>query len=70
MLLEGAFVGVIVTEGVMVRLEPVRVRPIGRRWPGVLGVKVAPPGKDGLAGGLVTGVMFIGDPRLRDKKYL
>lgn len=65
MLLEGAFVGVIVTDGVIVRLEPVRVSPIGSRWPGLLGVKVAPPGSEGcLAGGLVTGVIFIGDPRL------
>lgn len=31
MLLDGAFVGVIVTDGVMVRLDPVRVSPIGRR---------------------------------------
>lgn len=65
MLLEGAFVGVIVTDGVMVRLDPARLSPIGRRWPGVLGVRVAPPGSEGcLAGGLVTGVMLIGDPRL------
>lgn len=65
MLLEGAFVGVIVTDGVIVRFDPVRVSPIGSRWPGLLGVKVAPPGSEGcLAGGLVTGVIFIGDPRL------
>lgn len=65
MLLEGAFVGVIVTDGVIVRLDPVRVSPIGSRWPGLLGVKVAPPGSEGcLTGGLVTGVIFMGDPRL------
>lgn len=31
LLLEGAFVGVIVTDGVMVRFEPARDSPIGRR---------------------------------------
>lgn len=30
-LLDGALVGVIVTEGVIVRLDPVRVNPIGSR---------------------------------------
>lgn len=30
-LLDGAFVGVIVTEGVMVRFDPVRVNPNGSR---------------------------------------
>lgn len=65
-LLDGALVGVIVTEGVIVRLDPVRVNPIGSRWPGVLGVRVAPPGSDGcLAGSFVTEVMFIGEQRLQ-----
>lgn len=65
LLLDGALVGVIVTDGVMVRFEPARDNPIGRRWPGVLGVSVAPPGRDGCrCGGFVTGVMLIGDPRL------
>lgn len=64
-LLDGALVGVIVTDGVMVRLEPARLNPIGSLEPGVLGVRVAPPGRDGcLCVDFVTGVMLIGDPRL------
>lgn len=62
----GALVGVIVTDGVMMRLDAPRLSPIGNRWPGLLGVSVAPPGRDGLwvSDTFGTGVMFNGEPRL------
>lgn len=47
----GAVVGVIVTDGVIVRFGPVRGRPELLRIGGPPGVKVAPPGKEDLGGG-------------------
>lgn len=47
----GADVGVIVTDGVIVRLGPVRGRPELFRNGGPPGVSVAPPGKEDLGGG-------------------
>lgn len=67
----GALVGVIVTEGVIVRLDPARPNPIGNRWLlGLLGVRVAPPGSDGLWPDVPfgTGVMCNGEPRLLEGK--